>query len=45
MLRVPGVAALLALALLLGLSLADYKTRVVYPAPWQVPRGGISSVH
>jgi hypothetical protein len=26
-------------------SLADYKTRVMYPAPWQVPRGAISSVH
>jgi cytochrome c oxidase subunit 4 len=44
-LRVPAVAALFALALLLGLSLADYKTRMMYSAPWQVPRGAISSVH
>lgn len=35
--RLVGIAALFTLALLLGLSSADYSTRVVYPAAWQVP--------
>ena len=44
-LRVPAVAALLTLALLFGLTLADYSARTRYAAPWQAPAGAISRVH
>jgi cytochrome c oxidase subunit 4 len=37
--RLVLIAALFALALLMGLSSADYATRTRYPAPWQVPAG------
>lgn len=42
--RLVGVVALFTLALLLGLSNADYSTRVIYSAPWQVPSGSASVV-
>ena len=35
--RLVLVSALFTLALLMGLSSADYATRTRYPAPWQVP--------
>jgi cytochrome c oxidase subunit 4 len=35
--RLVLISALFALALLVGLSGADYATRTRYPAPWQVP--------
>ena len=35
--RLALMVALFTLALLVGLSLADYATRVTYVAPWQAP--------
>lgn len=37
MLRIVAAVAMLTLALLFGLSHADYATRVMYRAPWQAP--------
>ncbi len=37
LLRIAAVTALLTLALLFGLSQADYATRAVHHAPWQTP--------
>ena len=36
-LRIVVLGALFTLALLVGLSLSDYLTRVRFPAPWQIP--------
>ena len=38
--RLVFVGALFTLALLVGLSAADYATRTRYPAPWQAPASG-----
>jgi cytochrome c oxidase subunit 4 len=36
-LRIAAIAGLLTLALLFGLSGADYRTRTIHAAPWQAP--------
>jgi cytochrome c oxidase subunit IV len=43
-LRMPAAAALFTLALLFSLSLADYLTRPMFPAPYQPPQGTIAKV-
>ncbi len=40
LLRIAAAAGLLTLALLFGLSQADYATRAPYLAPWQSPQEG-----